>query len=309
MKSLLIGFGSIGSRHHEVLSSLGCEVSVVSSRRLVIDNSFIDLNSAMNIVLPEYVVISNNTNQHIETFLKVRKSGFLGPILIEKPLSVIRVDLINSSFDNTYVAYNMRFNPLIKRLKEEILEEKVISVVAYAGQYLPLWHEGQDYRSSYSSMKSKGGGVLRDFSHELDFINWLFGNWKSVSGIGGKFSSLDIDAEDTFSIMLETDLCKSVLLHLNYLDKIPRRSLVINTDLHTYEINFINKSFKKDEDLKMYNYDKNYSYKLQHEAILDSNYNDLCTYSSGNEVLDLISAIEKSSISQPRTWINNEKNM
>jgi len=306
MKSLIIGFGSIGTRHHEVLSSIGSEVSVLSKRKLEIDRSYVDLNLAMKLESPGYIVIANNTDQHIKTFLEIRRLGFKGPILIEKPLSVDLVETTDESFDEVYVAYNMRFNPLLDRLKKEIQEEEVLSVVGYAGQYLPLWHEEVDYRTSYSSIKSKGGGVLRDFSHELDFISWLFGNWKSVTAIGGKFSSLEIDVEDSFSIILDTSLCHSVLLHLNYLERIPRRSLIVNTDKHSYEINFIEKSFKKDADLELYKYDRNYSYRLQHEAIIGNNSKDLCTYELARETLKLISAIERSSVIEPRKWINNE---
>ena len=32
-------------------------------------------------------------------------------------------------------------------------------------------------RKSYSASKSKGGGVLLDLSHEIDYINWLFGSF------------------------------------------------------------------------------------------------------------------------------------
>ena len=34
-----------------------------------------------------------------------------------------------------------------------------------------------NYLKSYSASKSKGGGVLLDLSHEIDYINWLFGSF------------------------------------------------------------------------------------------------------------------------------------
>lgn len=306
MKTLIIGYGSIGRRHYDILSSMGYKISVLSKRELEIDRSYLNLNQAMETENPEYAVISNNTDDHIKIFLELKSLGFNGPVLIEKPLSVDIDDLSEGSFDNTYVAYNMRFNPLLERLKQEIEGEKVLSVVAYAGQYLPLWHKEDDYRNIYSSTKSKGGGVLRDFSHELDFICWLFGKWKVVTAIGGKFSSLEIDVEDTFSIMLETEDCCSIMLHINYLEKTPRRSLIVNTDKHTYEINFIDKSFKRDSDIDRFDFDRNYSYKLQHEAIISNDHSNLCTYEFAKQTLNLISAVERSSSQDPRIWIKNE---
>jgi len=200
----------------------------------------------------------------------------------------------------------MRFNPLLQRLREEIRGEKVISVVGYAGQYLPLWRQESDYRRSYSSFKSEGGGVLRDYSHELDYITWLFGDWKSVSALGGKFSSLDIDTEDSFSIIFETENCDSVLLHLNYLSKNPKRNLIVNTTNDSFELNFIEKSFKKNLNIELLDYDRNYSYKLQHEAILNNDLSFLCSYDNARKVLNFISKIEKSTDGKSSIWINNE---
>ena len=40
------------------------------------------------------------------------------------------------------------------------------------------WRPKQDYHTSYSAYKNKGGGVLLDLSHELDYATWIFGSLK-----------------------------------------------------------------------------------------------------------------------------------
>ena len=48
MKSLIIGFGSIGMRHSEVLRDLGSKVSVLSKRKIDSMKSFRTLESALS---------------------------------------------------------------------------------------------------------------------------------------------------------------------------------------------------------------------------------------------------------------------
>ena len=306
MRVLIIGFGSIGRRHYEVLTNLGHEVSILTKQDVKVEKMFSDLNDAIKSGRHDYVVIANNTDKHIETFSEIRASGFMGPILIEKPLSVDLNHKDDIPSRNTYVAYNMRFNPLLQRLRDEIRGEKVISVVGYAGQYLPHWRRESDYRDSYSAFKSKGGGVLRDFSHELDYVIWLFGDWKYVSALGGKFSHLDIDTEDSFSILFETENCHSVFLHFNYLSTSPKRNLIVNTKNDSFELDFVDKTFKKNSKVESFEYDRNYSYKLQHEAILSENLSFLCSYEDARKTLNFISKIEASAGGKTSIWMNNE---
>ena len=54
-----------------------------------------------------------------------------------------------------------------------------------------------NYLKSYSASKSKGGGVLLDLSHEIDYINWLFGSFDVDYVFNGKISNLPISSDDT----------------------------------------------------------------------------------------------------------------
>ena len=52
------------------------------------------------------------------------------------------------------------------------------------------------------SKADQGGGVLLDTSHEINYLQRLFGNVKETQGIVGKFSDLDITSDDlTLSIL------------------------------------------------------------------------------------------------------------
>ena len=44
--------------------------------------------------------------------------------------------------------------------------------------YLPNWRK-TNYENNYSS-KKMGGGVTNDLSHEIDYLQWLFGDIKKI---------------------------------------------------------------------------------------------------------------------------------
>jgi len=86
MRSLVIGYGSIGTRHARILKELGCDVGVLSQRVIDFDRSYHDLKTALHDLKPEYVMIANRTSEHYPTLCALVKEGFKGVILVEKPL-------------------------------------------------------------------------------------------------------------------------------------------------------------------------------------------------------------------------------
>ena len=85
MKTIVIGYGSIGSRHARILSELGCQVSVVSKREVDFNRSFNSLKSSLENETPQYIVIANKTSEHYKTLLELIELDFTGVVLIEKP--------------------------------------------------------------------------------------------------------------------------------------------------------------------------------------------------------------------------------
>ena len=177
MKTLVIGYGSIGSRHYRLLSELGCDVRVLSKHNLGMKNCFFDLSQALSWE-PEYIIIANETAKHYQTLQSLFNNQYKnGIILVEKPLFNQLEVLPKVQLSHVFVAYNLRFHPILQEIKKAIQTEKIISAQIYVGQYLPEWRPDKDYRKSYSAEKALGGGVLRDLSHELDYMNWFFGEF------------------------------------------------------------------------------------------------------------------------------------
>ncbi|WP_342566952.1 Gfo/Idh/MocA family oxidoreductase [Psychrobacillus sp. FSL K6-4046] len=302
-KCLVIGYGSIGQRHTRLLNELGHSVAVVSRREVEYSSSYYDIREALLVEQPNYIVIANETSKHESTINEIRSLGYNQKILVEKPLfpKVINSDL---DFAELYIGYNLRFHPLVQKLFNELKNSNIVSVLCYVGQYLPSWRPGTDYTKSYSASASMGGGVLRDLSHELDYLNFLFGEWKEIAAFGGKFSRLKIDSDDHFSLIYHTELVPHVTLQMNYLDNIIQRILIINTDKITYKADFIKNTLQINEEIIQFNVGKDNTYKQQHVAILNGENEFLCSYESGLSIVKMIEQAEKAS--KEKVWVSNE---
>ena len=103
-----------------------------------------------------------------------------------------------------YVGYNLRFNPIINFLKKKIKSKKIWNVNLFCGSYLPGWRSNIDYKKSSSAKKGLGGGVLLDLSHELDYLQWLFGNITIQYCKSKKLSNLNINTDDFLNLVGKT---------------------------------------------------------------------------------------------------------
>ena len=299
--ALVIGFGSIGQRHARLLREMGLSVHVYSRRTLPEEKKNQSLEAALKGVHPEYVVIANETSEHYST-LKTVLSFEVPQVLVEKPLFFSTVAFSDNHNSQVCVAYNLRFHPLLQQLCSTIEKQSVLSVQVYVGQYLPDWRPEQDYRQSYSVSSTLGGGVLRDLSHELDYLNWLFGPWQALTALGGHYSSLAGDSDDIFCLLLKLERCPAVVLQMNYLDRTGRREIMINTDQHTYHLDLVKQVFSQDQEpATSFSLERDETYRSQHRDMLENQGKSCCSLPEGLEVLRMIDAAENSAGTQ--SWL------
>lgn len=301
MKALVVGYGSIGARHARLLKELGCETAVVSSRQVDTSNRYTSLLTALESERPDYVVIANKTSQHVETISELIRLGFNGIVLVEKPIFHICLEISRHHFKKILVAYNLRFHPIIRKLYDVLKNEKILSAQIYVGQYLPDWRPWTDYRTTYSANALEGGGVLRDLSHELDYINWIIGGWERMTALGGHYSHLEITSDDIFAIMMTTRKCPVVIVQMNYFERETRRLIFINTDTYSIEADLVNCTIKINGKTEKMEIDKDHTYRAMHKAILNEEYSMLCSFEEGMEVVGMIQTAEQSA--QQKTWV------
>jgi predicted dehydrogenase len=301
MKAVVIGYGSIGARHVEVLKEMSVDVSVLTKQKGLSERTFNSLKDALNFNSPDYVIIANKTYEHFSSLCDLAEIGFDGTVLVEKPLFHEVKDLPKNKFKDVWIGYNLRFHPLIQKLRRIIEKEPAISVHVVAGQYLPHWRPTQDYHSSYSSLRQEGGGVLRDLSHELDYVTWLFGPWKRITALGGHFSPLEIDSDDVFSMMMSGDNCPIVNIQINYLERVPLREILINTAHNSIKLDLIEGMFQLNGEGDKVKLARNDTYRAQHEAIMTQSIDSLCSLKEGMVRVRLIDLAEQAV--EKKVWV------
>ena len=98
----------------------------------------------------------------------------------------------------------------MQRLHNELAAQKILTIEARVGFWLPDWRPARDYRETSSASRAEGGGVLADLSHEMDYLLWFAGAWRRVCALGGKVSDLELDVEDAAVLLVETERSRSL---------------------------------------------------------------------------------------------------
>lgn len=238
-KILFFGLGSIGTRHLRLIKyhfdfDLYAYRTTKDHQISGVMNIY-DFNEAIRIK-PDIVFITNPTHLHIKTALICLKAGIRN-IFIEKPLShnlenldefLREIKLKNAI---VYVGYSMRYNPIIKRLKKLVNERKnkIFYVETICSSYLPNWRPSRDYREIYTAKKDQGGGVILELIHEFNYNEFLFGQIKTISGIYGKISKLDIETDDFCDGILRFESNLIGKIHLDYFSFKDKRIIRILT--------------------------------------------------------------------------------
>ena len=293
VKVAVVGAGSIGLRHRKILDGLNHEVVLISGH----DPSakYKSLDAALDNENFDYVVIASQTSRHSADLNSLINNEFAGRVLIEKPLFKKSTRLQENVFAMAAVGYNLRFHPAILWLKQTLPSLGTItSANLYVGQHLPSWRPNGDYQNSSSAKQTSGGGVLRDLSHELDLAQNIFGDWQKLTALGGKFSNLEIDTDDTFLILMQTELCAAVSIQMNYLDRIKQRSITVNGNDGSINVDLISGSASFNDSEMKFEVKPDDTYLAQHQAILAGDSKNICSLSEGLKIVEMIEAIEKS---------------
>lgn len=270
MRVLFCGLGSIGQRHLRAAQAVSKEPLDVHAYRVRrqqltfrddmsvaggVDvereygiTTHLDLAEALA-AKPDAAFICNPSALHVPVAMACVRAGV--DVFMEKPLShnfdgVGELAQEVRAHDVIFqVGLNYRYHPALQALKSRISQRQlgaILHVYAETGEYLPNWHKYEDYRQMYAARSDQGGGVILTQIHELDILYWLFGLPGSVVTHGGNRGLLDIDVEDCISSLLRysDDLGDfSVLLHQDFLQKVPARFMRIAGDAGIAEVDLV----------------------------------------------------------------------
>jgi len=295
LKILMIGLGGIGQRHTRNLRALlGDAVEMIAYRKRRLTHvvtptmgadaernveevynitSFDSLDAALA-RKPDMAFVCNPSSLHVEVARACLLAGC--DVFLEKPLA----DSLNGTAELVEIAkqkklvamvgYQLRFHPCVKKLQEVVASGELGSLLAVRstiGEYLPNWHPYEDYRIMYAARAELGGGVVLTQIHELDFLYSMFGVPSRVYAVGGHWSDLEVDVEDTASSLMEVPWDGRMLpiqLHTDYLQSPPNRQTEVigdkgraAMDLNAQTVSVYKRNVPQPEVFRIENFDRN----------------------------------------------------
>jgi len=213
----IIGFGSIAKKHLAtaqelspnskfIVFSMHAEPSEIIVAGAIPSASIEDFLQHK----PRLAIICSDAASHHLYMKRLYQAGVM--VVIEKPLAATVAqakeicNLPHAKTGPAVVAYNLRFSEALSVLHNAIEKELIGTVQSFStvvGQALEHWRPGREMTRSVSASRAKGGGVLRELSHELDYLQYLFGVPEMVTGIIGQLRHKTLDVEDTAVLSLK----------------------------------------------------------------------------------------------------------
>ena len=127
-------------------------------------------------------------------------------MLIEKPISATsseaeQIDKI-AQLNNcsVLVGHQRRFNPIVLKTKEIILEKKIGNVIGLSG----IWslRKDDDYFLPEWRKEISAGPVITNLIHDIDYLRFIFGEIKEVSAFSSNTIN-NFEKEDILSANLK----------------------------------------------------------------------------------------------------------
>lgn len=258
MKILFIGLGSIGARHARIIQEhYSHQLFALRSKKGNPNQLGIkELYTWQEVInlKPEIIFITNPTAIHIETAIKCAKLG--SHLFIEKPIGTntehlnTLLSLISRKKISAYLGYNMRFHPVIQHLKKNLRDQQPLHVRSVCTSYYPNWRKGRKHLKVYSANSKMGGGVILDLSHELDYLNYLFGDIKRITGQFSRRSNVTVDAEDYVDYIIQTSTVP-INIHINFFSQMLQRYLQIDFQDRTFIADLVNSQISEYKNEKL----------------------------------------------------------
>lgn len=209
---LMVGSGNIALEHLDAIKNYKktCKVHLLKRSSGVTDirvcNACETVTSSIHNFIPltskSVAIIASPASKHIDDAIILANKGF--HLLIEKPLMInqkgyqILTNITNKKSLFTHVAYNLRFNSLIIKLKKIIdsnIYGRILNVEITITSDFKKWRPNKRYYETVSAQKKYGGGVVNELSHDFDYMLHLFGKPIAVTSKLSSIRDKRIDVE------------------------------------------------------------------------------------------------------------------
>jgi len=232
VKILIIGLGSIGRRHLDILQrKYDHELYALRSGNGLEPTpaGVTEVRSWQDMDTPDIALVTNPTPIHIYTAKKCAERGI--NLFIEKPIDVSTcslgklVSIVKEKGLAAYVAYPFRFHEglYLHNIAMWLSNPNPKDVQIVCKTNYEKW---QPYK--VGEHRRQHNGVLLELSHEIDIAQWFFG---TISGIRGHFG------DTTADLMLKcADVDKEIRVKLDMGSKVEERYVLIDGEMFRYAV-------------------------------------------------------------------------
>ena len=226
VKIVILGLGSIGTRHLNNFKKLGCDVVGYDP----LSTPFDKFDQVMDC---DGIVIATPTSEHFKGIKYVHHMQ--KPMFVEKPLVKTSEDLDATPLDYIkMVGYNLRFHSCV-RWTRDLLGKGLIGRPLWARFTCAQYNDRPVYRRD---------GVILNWSHEIDLAFHLLGNADVVAA--SSIGEPELLAE--LSLVHTNHQCHTTI-HLDYLTQPERRGFAIIGQDGSIDVDLVaRQGFMKDRD-------------------------------------------------------------
>lgn len=215
IKIAVVGVGLIGPRHAQTVldESTAILTAIVdpapSGQQFAATISTPYYSSVKELIQspdkPDGAIVCTPNHTHVAIALELIAGGI--HVLVEKPISIdvasgqTLIEAAERSNVQLMVGHHRRFNPYVSAAKRIIQSNELGSVVSVNGLWLT--YKPLEYFTSAPWRQSKNGGgvLLINMIHEIDILQYLFGNISRVFA-EKSLSRRGFDAEEGAAITL-----------------------------------------------------------------------------------------------------------
>lgn len=242
-KVLIVGYGSSGKRYYKIIKDRYPEIETkVYSYTQRKNNFFIKNKTELKLFNPSIVFFCNPSSKRIEFVDLIRDTP---NIFFEKPITsnINDAKKILKNINNkklTAVGYNLRLLNILYYVKNNLLKflGNVYSFSCESGYNLKKWRK-KNYINTVSASRALGGGAFLELSHELDYINWIFGKKYKSEAYSINTNLLKINVEDNVKMIFNFSNKILGSLSLDLLSDYKKRFITINGAKGTLKVDLI----------------------------------------------------------------------
>ncbi|MBE38239.1 MAG: oxidoreductase [Flavobacteriales bacterium] len=207
----IVGIGHIGTRHAQcIINNKDAVLSAVCDIRAKEEwkksNNNIDYCSTFDdLVAQDLDVINICTPNYLHAEMALNSLNTGKHVVIEKPIALSTTDakqIITTANQCDRIVFGVmqnRFSPTIAWLKK-IIDTSLLGEINMISVNC-FWNRNKNYylNSDWHGSKEKDGGPLfTQFSHFIDIINWIFGDFYNISATFSSFRKSDyVEFEDS----------------------------------------------------------------------------------------------------------------